>query len=87
MLTDRSAQSPVRPWRIANISKRAWRFVLRLTALHAAADSEGCPAPPEGVAFTLRDADGGLVVTNGPRRGTSGTVAPPCPSGPPCPDG
>ena len=31
----------------------AQRFVLRLTALLAAADSERCPAPPEGVALTL----------------------------------
>ena len=32
--------------------KGAWRFGLRLTALLAAADSERCPKPPEGVAFT-----------------------------------
>src|SRR5437762_2335186 len=31
---------------------------------------------PQGVTPTLRDADGGPVVPSGPRRGTSGTVAP-----------
>src|SRR5260370_34387028 len=35
---------------------------LRLT-VYAAADSERCPTPLEGVALTLRDADGGPVVT------------------------
>jgi hypothetical protein len=43
--------------------------------------------PATGALVTLRDADGGPVVTNGHRRGTSGTVAPPCPSGPPPPHG
>ena len=33
--------------------KGARRFVSRLTALLAAADSERCPAPPEGAALTL----------------------------------
>ena len=31
-----------------------------------------------GALVALRDADGGPVVTKGRRRGTSGTVAPPC---------
>jgi hypothetical protein len=59
-------------------------FVAVLTyRLDAAADSEG-DGCPRGTMFTLRDAERGASRYHpAPARGTSGSVAPPSPSGPP----
>ena len=57
--------------------KGAWRFVLRLTALLAAADSERCPALSWRRAHPDGTRTAGQSLPQGPRRGTSGTVAPP----------
>src|SRR5262249_20936969 len=54
-------------WRIAVVAKSEQRFVSRLTALLAAADSARCPVPSEGIALTR----------TGRRRGQSLPPAPP----------
>src|SRR5262245_34885190 len=70
----------------------AWRFDVNLTGkvtsvwwsrgFSPAADSWRWHEPPEGAEPMARDADVRPVVTKGRRRGTSGFVAPPSPSGP-----
>src|SRR5262245_47223116 len=79
-------------WPARELGSSAWRIGVTLTdyvtsvwrsrGFSPAADSGRRHVPPEGAAPYPRDADARPVVTKGRRRGISGFVAPPSPSGP-----
>ena len=62
--------------RFYRLFRRSSDPALRLTALLAAADSEWCPAPPEGVAFTLTGRGARADVPTAPHAAQAGPWLP-----------